>query len=256
MMSRRSCTCLGVAALAVAALLVAAEPASAQRWRGRNPNYSGYGWSNYGYGWGNYPMYYGQNYPAYWNYYGWGNYPAAQWYGPGTQWYSSESTGAAPSYYSEEYPAATGGAGYSSQAYGAMAGTMDHRVLINLRLPPNAEVWFDDQKTTETGPFRSYITPPLNPNRDFVYHIRVRWMENGRTAEKDRRIDVHAGDRLFFTFLPSATAPAMGGTAAGQYGTPGQYGEQQGTAQPTSRPHTPPSTTPPAERTPPPKEKE
>jgi len=128
---------------------------------------------------------------------------------------------------------------------------MDNTALINVRVPPNAEVWFDDQKTSQTGSFRSFISPPLNPDGDFVYHIRVRWTEDGRQVDKTRRIDVHAGDRLFVNLSP------------GQYRAPAQYGaepEMRGedrslernpkTPPPetVNRPRTPPSANPPPEK--------
>jgi uncharacterized protein (TIGR03000 family) len=104
---------------------------------------------------------------------------------------------------------------------------MDGRVLINVRVPLDAEVWFDDQKTSQTGAFRSFITPALNPDHDFVYHIRAHWTENGRAVEKTRRIDVHAGDRLFVNFL-GRQQEGMGGASTGQYGAPPAYGTEPG----------------------------
>jgi uncharacterized protein (TIGR03000 family) len=259
-MSRRFYACLGVTALAVAALLVVTEPASAQRWGwgGRgfnagytpwtgfsagygNPYYGGYGWGNYGYGWGNYPQYSGTggnyygwgNYPAYsgtGNYYGWRNYPATGWYAPGTQWSGNQYTGNTPSYYSEgmnqgtegQYAGYTGGEGYGGQAYGAMSGgQMDNRVLITMRVHPNAEVWFDGQKTTETGSLRSYISPSLEPNRDFSYQVKVRWTQNGQEVDRTRKVDVHAGDRLFVNFM-QPSSEGRGGATTGQYGNTDQ----------------------------------
>jgi uncharacterized protein (TIGR03000 family) len=174
------------------------------------------------YGWGNYPAYSGTR-----NYYGWGNYPATGWYGPGTGWSGNQYTWNNPSYYSEgmkqgtegEYAGYAGGEGYGGQAYGAMAGSqMDNRVLLTLRVPANAEVWFDGQKTTETGSIRSYITPSLDPNRDFSYQVRVRGTQNGREVDRTRKVDVHAGDRLFVNFMHS-TSEGTGGAATGQYGS-------------------------------------
>jgi uncharacterized protein (TIGR03000 family) len=122
-----------------------------------------------------------------------------------------------------------GGQGYGGQAYGAMSGgMMDNRVLITLRVPPNAQVWFDDQKTTETGMIRSYISPPLNSDRNFVYQVRVHWTQNGKPVDRTRRIEVHAGDHLFVNLMPASQG--MGGSNTGQYGTSNQSGGAYGTS--------------------------
>jgi uncharacterized protein (TIGR03000 family) len=248
MMYRRWFAWLGFAAIAVAVLFIAVDPASAQRfgrsgfyyapgygvgygnpsygnpyygnpYGGYGPNYGGYSPWQSGYGWGNYPTYSrgwaynNYNYPQYsgaWNAPGYGQ-PASGYYGEGMQGdYYSSTTGATPS------------AGTMGQA----GSSMDGRVLINVHVPPNAEVWFDDQKTSQTGPFRSFITPALNPDQDFVYHIRARWTENGRQVEKTRRVDVHAGDRHLVNFVGRQQEGMRG--PSGQYGTAPTYGAEPG----------------------------
>jgi uncharacterized protein (TIGR03000 family) len=115
-------------------------------------------------------------------------------------------------------------------------GTMDNRVLVTVRVPPNAQVWFDDQRTNQTGTFRTFISPPVNPNGNFVYQIRARWTENGQPVEKTRRIEVEAGDRLVVNFFNPRQG--MGGMSTGQYGTPGQTGRQGTSSQYGNEPGT------------------
>lgn len=247
---RRWLAWLGFAAMALAVLFIAADSASAQRF-GRsgfyagpggigygNP-YGGYGAGQYGYGWGNYPAYnrgwaYNNSgyYPGYsgnWAYNNW-NYPGysgawrnAPGYGQSTGGYYGE--GMQGDYYSST-TGTTAPAGTMRPGGMDQSGSMDGQVLINVRVPPDAEVWFDDQKTSQTGPIRSFITPALNPDQDFVYHIRARWTENGRQVDKTRRIDVHAGDRLFVNFV-GRRQEGMGGTS-GQYGASPTYGAGPG----------------------------
>jgi uncharacterized protein (TIGR03000 family) len=264
LMSQRSFACLGFAAVAVAVLLIAADPASAQRF-GRSGFYSGYGYGygnpyysgygpGYGYGWGYNPGYtrgWGNNYPGGYSNYpgGYSNYPGGYsnypgysrgWaynnYYPeysGAWWNAPGYSGSTGGYYGEgmqggyysSTPGATPSSGTMAQGTTGQGGFMDGQVLINVRVPPNAEVWFDDQKTSQTGPTRSFITPPLNPDHDFVYHIRARWTENGRQVEKTRRIDVHAGDRLFVNFM-GRRQEGMQGTPSGAAPT---YGAEPGT---------------------------
>jgi uncharacterized protein (TIGR03000 family) len=115
-------------------------------------------------------------------------------------------------------PSAGMGSGYGQQGYGTMSsGATDNRVLVTVRVPANAEIWFDDDKTSQTGSLRSFISPPLNSDGNFVYHLRARWTENGQPVEKTRRLEVHAGDRLFVNLFNPRQG--MGGTSAGQYGT-------------------------------------
>jgi len=237
MMYRRWFAWLGFAAIAMAVLLIAADPASAQRfgrsgfyyapgqgfgygnpyYGGYGPNYSGYGPNyggyspQYGYGWGNYPTY--SRGWAYNNWYNNPEYSGAWWNAPG---YGQPASG----YYGErtqgDYYSSTTGPTPSSGTMAQGGSTMDGQVLINVRVPPNAEVWFDDQKTSQTGPMRSFITPSLDPDHDYVYHIRARWTEDGRQVDKTRRVDVHAGDRHFVNF--------MGPRQGGMRGPSGQYG--------------------------------
>jgi uncharacterized protein (TIGR03000 family) len=122
-----------------------------------------------------------------------------------------------------------------------------NQALINVRVPPDAEVWFDDQKTTQTGGFRSFISPSLNPNEDFVYTIRARWTENGRPVEKTRKLHVHAGDRLFANFMTQGPRGTGSGTSGPQDtgATPsGRYGSTTQPNKGTSEDTTPPAPTP------------
>jgi uncharacterized protein (TIGR03000 family) len=106
------------------------------------------------------------------------------------------------------------------------AGAMDNQALINVRVPPNAEVWFDDQKTSQTGSVRIFVTPALNQDRNAVYHIKARWNENGRMVEKTRRYDVHPGDRIYVSFFNPRSQNMTG--ASGQYSTePAMRGEDR-----------------------------
>ena len=87
---------------------------------------------------------------------------------------------------------------YSSGYYGQQPDYVvpNDAVLIKLRVPADAEIWFSGEKTKSTGADRSFVTPSLESGRRFAYDIRVRWMENGKPIEKVEKVRVHAGDRL------------------------------------------------------------
>ena len=86
-------------------------------------------------------------------------------------------------------------------AYGATeeAGNV---VRINVRVPVNAEVSFDGNKTSQTGSLRSFVTPALERGKEYSYEIRVRWVEAGRPVEQARKINIRPGDRLTLEFRP------------------------------------------------------
>jgi uncharacterized protein (TIGR03000 family) len=76
--------------------------------------------------------------------------------------------------------------------------------IIDLLVPAQAEVWFDGQKTTQTGKVREFITPSLNPDKSYRYDIKVRWTTDGKEVIRKREVEVHAGDHLGVNFLPAA----------------------------------------------------
>jgi uncharacterized protein (TIGR03000 family) len=75
---------------------------------------------------------------------------------------------------------------------------------FTLRLPDaNAEVWFENQKTQQKGILREYVSGSLDPKSSYTFHLKARWMENGRPVEQTRNIDARAGQRLTVDFTSS-----------------------------------------------------
>jgi len=188
-----------------------------------NPGYnwgSSYGYSPYrGYGgWygsGNWssPYYSSYSYyPAYSNYSGWSNSPT--WYGgsyynPSTTYTYAPAVGSYPtvayggSYTSPTYPA--------SSTYGNQTNTMqsfyapnmegNRSAFIRTIVPPDAEVWFEGDKTMQTGQDRLFRSPPLEPGKSYTYDMKVRWMENGQPVERTRQVRVAAGEESFVNLM-------------------------------------------------------
>jgi len=74
-------------------------------------------------------------------------------------------------------------------------------VTFTVRVPnANAEVWFDNHKTQQRGMERSFTSENLTPKYDYTYHIRAKWMENGRPVERTRDITVRAGQQQVVDF--------------------------------------------------------
>jgi uncharacterized protein (TIGR03000 family) len=82
-------------------------------------------------------------------------------------------------------------------------------VYVRVQVPPDAEVWFEGQETTQKGPVRFFESPSLAPGRQYVYHIRARWNENGHEVDQTREAPVYAGDKfsIDFTKMKNETPP-------------------------------------------------
>lgn len=131
---------------------------------------------------------YGSTYGA--PYYGYGgsyNYPS---YYYGSPTYTAPSTMVVPSTttYQSLYPATTAVAGNSAS--------------IDVRVPPNARVWFDNQEMAQNvGTMRHFSSPPLEPGSDYQYTVRAQWMQNGQMIQNVKNVIIHAGDRVTVDFL-------------------------------------------------------
>jgi uncharacterized protein (TIGR03000 family) len=222
---------------AVLGVFLFVDPPKAQAWdwvRG----YGGLGY--YGPGWyGGYGGYYGPGY-----YYGW-TYPPAHnwtypyaysgWYWPNFYGYYSGSyayypgmyypTGSPYSYYGTNYApryelGVNGSSrtyGYApdtsgeSEYYGTMPSVPDTAALISVKVPPDAVIWFDNHKTKQTGPERRFVTPSLDPDRNFSYEVRAQWMENNRQVEETKKVTIHSGEQstVDFTARPVRSAEQL-----------------------------------------------
>ncbi len=74
---------------------------------------------------------------------------------------------------------------------------------IRVLVPSGAEVWFDDTPTTQVGPQRLFVTPPLGEGQTYPYEIRARWTSAGTAVARTRTIRVAAGDRLTVDLRPA-----------------------------------------------------
>jgi uncharacterized protein (TIGR03000 family) len=189
---------------------------------GYYPSYSSYGFSPYNWGYGApsaysyYPRsyWYGNNWsaPGYaWNNYNWANPAYAYSWGG----YYSPTVFSSDNYFN---PASTAGnfgnsynaAGYYSYGARATSGPRDSAVL-NVRLPDaNAQVWVEGDLTRQRGTWREFVSPPLDPNKNYTYDVRARWTENGREVERTRTIPVRANAVATVDFTTADSSAARG----------------------------------------------
>jgi uncharacterized protein (TIGR03000 family) len=191
----------------------------ANGWRGGYGGYGGYGYGGYGsYGWG-YPGYY---------------YGASPYYVPGVDATTDYAT--QQDYYSNEAaPAYTDNAPVpNDRIYGNASTTEDmNTARVNVRVPANAEVIFEGEKTTQTGSSRQFVSPPLTPGGNYTYDIQARWMENGRQVSRTRHVPVQAGQVVRVDFLRrQASDEALEGVAPPHESISTDQGNLPGTTSP------------------------
>lgn len=81
----------------------------------------------------------------------------------------------------------------------------DTKAHIWLRVPEKAEVWVEGVKTRQSGASRYFYSPPLRPGKEYAYHMRIRWMKDGKPMEETQRILVHAGAAIRRDFSKSSS---------------------------------------------------
>jgi uncharacterized protein (TIGR03000 family) len=74
------------------------------------------------------------------------------------------------------------------------------RASIEIRVPADADLWFDGYKSSQMGPVRKFSTPPLKAGQNYAYDIRARWTVNGAPAEQTRTVVVQPGERARVEF--------------------------------------------------------
>jgi uncharacterized protein (TIGR03000 family) len=172
---------------------------------GRDRHDFGRGGHNRGWFFGSYyPGLYGYGgYP----YYGSSLYPDAGYYGPWSYTdYGYDGSSYGPAY--DTFSSNTdydSGPMYQDGGY-ATALSSDNIAHLTVRVPPGAQVWFENQTTNQKGAVRNFVSPALAPGRDYTYDIRATWLQSGRTVDQKREVAVHAGSRVTVDF----TQPVAG----------------------------------------------
>jgi uncharacterized protein (TIGR03000 family) len=80
--------------------------------------------------------------------------------------------------------------------------TLGNAALVEVSVPPNAEVWFDDLKTKQSGDTRTFRSPELEPGKTYLYDVKAKWVENGDEVTRTRTVRVQAGRAVQVDFVP------------------------------------------------------
>jgi len=84
------------------------------------------------------------------------------------------------------------------------------RAWIEIRVPTNAEIWFEGDKTSQMGNQRQFVSPPLDRGRKFTYDVRARWTDgNGKVVDRTQKVSVEADRRSFVDFQTSTSQGAQ-----------------------------------------------
>ena len=80
----------------------------------------------------------------------------------------------------------------------------ENSARLEVLVPGDAMVWFNDWKSKSTGPVRQFLSPSLTPGHKYSYTVRAQWEENGRPVTQTREVIVSAGGQVRVDF----SAPA------------------------------------------------
>jgi uncharacterized protein (TIGR03000 family) len=155
---------------------------------------------------GLYPTYASPLYPAYRpSYVSPGNYPSSginryNSYIPGNNYAPGFDPGFANAFArtlpsSNPYPVSR------TRSYVPAEVSPDNTAHLEVLVPADAELWFNDWKARSMGPVRNLQSPPLVPGRQYTYTVRARWQENGREVTRSLQVHVSARAQVRVTFL-------------------------------------------------------
>ena len=125
---------------------------------------------------------------------GHGNYPGSNGFIPGYGYYPGEIHGT--------YPWLDGpGTPFDRRqiAPQVVESAPPDTALIVVKVPQDAELWFDDTRTAQRGSYREFRTPALPA--DASYRLRVRWVVKGVELTRVESVRVAPGGALTVNFL-------------------------------------------------------
>ena len=73
--------------------------------------------------------------------------------------------------------------------------------LVIVKLPAEAELWFDETQTTLDGSYRRFVTPPLEAGCQQVYTLLVRWHIKDADLTRVEKVRVEPGKTVTVNFL-------------------------------------------------------
>ena len=93
--------------------------------------------------------------------------------------------------------------------------TSPNQAQFVVRLPADARLVVEDREIPGTGPVRVFVTPPLEPGKDYVYDLAIELNRNGKVVRDQQTIRFQAGKTANVTFpepRPDSAAPPLAPT--------------------------------------------
>jgi uncharacterized protein (TIGR03000 family) len=88
----------------------------------------------------------------------------------------------------------------------------ENKAHIWLRVPKDAEIWFQGVKTRQTGEWRYFYSPPLTAGKKYSYAVRVSWKEDGKPVEVKQNLVVSAGAMIRRDMLSEGKSKSSAGS--------------------------------------------
>lgn len=76
--------------------------------------------------------------------------------------------------------------------------------LIRVRVPADAEVSVNGEKSDQKGTERAFRTKPLQPDTINTFEIKASWKESDKPVERTRKVRVMAGEEVSVSLLNAA----------------------------------------------------
>jgi uncharacterized protein (TIGR03000 family) len=84
----------------------------------------------------------------------------------------------------------------------------DSDMLLSIRVPPDAVVRINGERTGQNGPRREFISCGLSPGRRYTFVVSAQWMApNGKAVELEQCVHVQGGERRTVDFLMPPPPP-------------------------------------------------
>jgi uncharacterized protein (TIGR03000 family) len=93
--------------------------------------------------------------------------------------------------------------------------TTPNQAQFVVRLPADARLVVEDREIPGAGPVRVFVSPPLDPGKDYIYDLVIELNRNGKVVRDQQTIKFQAGKTANVTFpepRPDSPAPPLAPT--------------------------------------------
>lgn len=81
---------------------------------------------------------------------------------------------------------------------------------VVVTLPSDAKLSVDGHMTTSANAERRFITPNLDPGKEFIYTFNVQIVRDGQTLQAQKKVRVRAGEETRVSIDPNVFTVAVG----------------------------------------------